>query len=159
MSTVGHSVETLSGNACMLGHWYVVRWSTIQRSDVDILIRTLGEMKQRLGRPITYLAIQDDAYVEPSSEAKKYAMEKFAEIAALIKFDYLVITSTGVRASLQRTIIKALLALANGARVKHVSKVVVVGSVEEVLKREAGDLPASPVRITEMLRGQGVLAS
>ncbi len=147
----------MPGKTCEIGHWYIVRWSTIELQDVDALIAKLRNMKQQLGREVTYVAIQDDDYVEPSDAVKKYTMAKFGEIAALITLDYLVISAKGLKASLQRTLIRAAIAVGSVARVKDIAKVVVVGSFAEVLKREAGHLPASPVRILEQLRGHGIL--
>lgn len=147
----------MAGTSVKLGHVYVVRWDTITRGDFEQVLQTLTELKQTTGKDVVYVAVQDDRYVTPDKETTELMKARFAEFSQLIKADYIVMAAKGLKASMQRSFLRA--AIAGGALVgvKGVDKVVVVSTLEEVFAREAGNLPTSAAGMLEALAKADVL--
>jgi len=134
-----------------------MRWDTIEYGDLVTLFRELRTVYDKTGRPVIYLAIQDDAYREPRAEVTQALKLRFPEMMKVIKINYLVIRATGIKASLQRRFLKTVLTAARLARIADLDRVVIVATVEEVLRREADDLPAPASEIMAEFRRVGVL--
>lgn len=141
----------MPGPSLTLGHLFIVRWDTITVDDFTAVLTQMAQIRKQTGKDVIYVAIQDDQYKTPDSATTQLMKERFGEFASLIKADYLVLTATGVKASLQRSFLRA--AIAGGALVgiQGVEKVVVVSSLDEVFAREAGNLPTSAAGVLAAL--------
>lgn len=147
----------MPGTTLTIGHLFVIRWQTIAVGDISTVLREVRALRAKTGRPVIYVAIQDDDYREPSPEAKEELKREFPELLKHVTNDYLVITATGVRASLQRSFLKALLTAGRIAGVPGVDRVVILSTFTEVLAREAKNLPLPASMILRELREKGFL--
>jgi hypothetical protein len=145
------------GDSTSIGHLFVIRWDSIETGDIVRVTHEVRKIRQAAGRPVIYVAIQDDGYREPDGAAKKEMTQTFPDLMRLVKFDYLVISATGVRASLQRSFLKALITAGRLARMADLDRVVILDRIEEVFVREADDLPAPRAAIMAKLREARVL--
>jgi hypothetical protein len=147
----------MPGESATIGHLFVIRWDTVVYSDLAVLVRDVRAISEKTGRLVTYIAIQDDDYREPPAEVKQAFKHWFPELMKFVKTDYLVISATGIQASLQRSILKAMLISGRITRMPYLDRIVILDTVEEVLRREAADLPAPASEILTALREKGVL--
>lgn len=149
----------MPGQSVTLEHLFMIRWDTIEYRDVGIILRELRGIREKTGRPVIYVAIQDDDYREPSAEVKQVFKRLFPELMKLVKRDYVVIRATGMEASIQRSLLKAMIIAGRIARIPDLDRVVVLDTFEEVLRREAAELPAPVSEILTELRQKGLLRS
>ena len=147
----------MPGERMTIGHLFVIRWDTVLDEDLAPLLREVRAVRDRTGRQVIYAAIQDDGYREPDARVKQKFKQLLPELMKYIKRDYLVILATGIQASLQRTILKAMFTSGRIAGMPYLDRVVVVDTFEEVLRREATDLPAPPSEIMLQLRERRLL--
>lgn len=147
----------MPGERVTIGHLFVVRWDTVVEEDLAPLLREVRALRDQTGRPVIYAAIQDDDYREPSARVKQSFKQLLPELMKYMKVDYLVILATGIQASLQRTILKAMFTSGRIAGMPYLDRVVIVDTFEEVLRREAMDLPAPASEILTQLRERGLL--
>jgi hypothetical protein len=149
----------MPGEHVTIGHLFVIRWDTVTEDDLPVLLRDVRAVREKTGRPVIYAAIQDDDYHEPDAKVKQGFKSLLPELMKHIKIDYLVILATGIQASLQRTILKTMFTSGRIAGVAYLDRIIVVDSFEEVLRREAADLPAPASEILEQVRQKRVLRS
>lgn len=149
----------MPGDSATIGHLFVIRWDTVVYSDLPLLIRDVRAISEKAGRPVIYAAIQDDDYHEPPADVKQAFKHWFPELMKFVKTDYLVITATGIQASLQRSILKAMLISGRITHMHGVDRIVIVDTFAEVLRREAMDLPAPMSEIMAELKRKNVLRS
>ena len=71
----------------------------IDGSDLAVLVRDVRAICEKTGRPVLYIAIQDDDYREPPPQVKQAFKHWFPELMKFVKTDYLVISATGIQAS------------------------------------------------------------
>lgn len=147
----------MPGERVTIGHLFVIRWDTVLDEDLAPLLREVRAVRDRTGRPVIYAAIQDDDYREPDARVKQKFKQLLPELMKYIKMDYLVILATGIQASLQRTILKAMFTSGRIAGMPYLDRVIVVDAFEDVLRREAADLPAPPSEIMLQLRERRLL--
>jgi hypothetical protein len=134
-----------------------MRWDTIEYGDLVTLFRELRTLREKVGRPVIYIAVQDDAYREPRAEVSQALKLRFNELMKVIKTNYVVIRATGIQASFQRRFLKTVLTAGRLAGIADLDRVVILATVEEVLRLEAADLPAPASEIIAELRRNGVL--
>jgi len=149
----------MPGESATIGHLFAIRWDTVAYSDLPILVRDVRTLCEKTGRPVIYVAIQDDDYHEPPAAVKQAFKHWFPELMKFVKTDYLVISATGIQASLQRSILKAMLISGRITHMPYLDRIVILDTVEEVLRREALDLPAPASVILSELRQKHVLRS
>ncbi len=147
----------MPGERVTIGHLFVIRWDTVVEEDLAPLLREVRALHDQTGRPVIYAAIQDDDYHEPGAKVKQSFKRMLPELMKYMKIDYLVILATGIQASLQRTILKTMFTSGRIAGMPYLDRVVVVDTFEEVLRREAADLPAPASEILAQLREKGLL--
>jgi len=140
----------------VLGRFYFVRWQEIEASDMEELIDSMTQYGAEHGRPPVYVAIQGDDYREPKPAVRSTLLAFFAKLIKLIETDYVVIAATGVKASLQRSAMRAMMTVGRIARA-DLSRVVVLSSVGDVLEREKAHLPAPAAQVLASLREAGIL--
>jgi predicted AlkP superfamily pyrophosphatase or phosphodiesterase len=147
----------MPGERVTIGHLFVIRWDTVVEEDLAPLLREVRAVRDRTGRPVIYAAIQDNDYREPSARVKQSFKHLLPELMKYIKMDYLVILATGIQASLQRTILKAMFTSGRIAGMPYLNRIVILDSFEELLHREAADLPAPASEIVQELRVKRLL--
>jgi hypothetical protein len=149
----------MPGERVTIEHLFVIRWDTVTEEDLPVLLRDVRAVREKTGRPVIYAAIQDDDYHEPDAKVKQAFKHLLPELMKYIKVDYLVILATGIQASLQRTILKTMFTSGRIAGVAYLDRIVVVDTFEEVLRREAADLPAPASEILAQVRQKRLLRS
>ncbi len=147
----------MPGERVTIGHLFVIRWDTVVEEDLAPLLREVRALREQTGRPVIYAAIQDDDYREPGAKVKQSFKRMLPELMKYMKMDYLVILATGIQASLQRTILKTMFTSGRIAGMPYLDRVVVVDTFDEVLRREAADLPAPASEILAQLREKRLL--
>lgn len=147
----------MPGVSTSIGHLYAVRWDTIVRGDFLMVTQAVRRLHQKTGKPVIYIAIQDDHYRDPSAEVFQELKSQFGSFIEHCKADYVLIVATGVKASLQRSVLKAALVAGRTAKVPGLDRVFVAETLDEILQREAANLPAPAEVIREELLAKGLL--
>ena len=147
----------MPGDQLTIGHLFVIRWQTIEVGDLPAVIRDVRALRAKTGRQVIYVAIQDDDYREPGGAAKEEVKNQFPELMKHVTMDYLVITATGVRASLQRSFLKAMITAGRITGIPDVDRIMILNRFTEVLAREARNLPAPASDILRELHERGIL--
>lgn len=135
---------------------FFVRWNQVLLRDMDELMPAIRLAKARQPRPIIYAGIQFDDYIDPDPEVRKAILPKARELSALVGWYYIAICSTGVRSTLQRSLLRAVLTGARAAGY-DVSVVRVIDSVDALLKERERDLPCSIAELKSKLDAAGML--
>ncbi len=140
-----------------VGHAVFVRWSRVEMKDFDTILALVSGVRARTGRDVLYVALQYDDYIDPDADVRKAGLAKGQQLAALTSGYYIVVAATGLKASLQRTLLRGLLVAARAAGVKT-EVVHVADSLSEVFTREAGNLPCSVSELRKQLSDASMLA-
>lgn len=146
----------MPGRTLTVGPYYFIRWTRMEAEDAPRVVKEVRELRDEVGRPVVYVAIQGPDYREPSAATLRSFKEGFLELMGLVTHDHVVVLGQGLTTSLQRTALRSVITLARSLRVDHTDRIKVWTSVEEVLDLEP-DPAHAKADVLAALDGAGLL--
>lgn len=141
-----------------IGHAVFIRWTPrVLMEDLDTLLAHVRGVRARAGKPVLYVAIQYDDYIDPDAQVRKAALPKGRELALETNGYYIVVAATGLKASLQRTLLRGLLTAARAAGM-DTKRVCIADSLDEVFAKEASNLPMPAAELRKRLAEASMLS-
>lgn len=146
----------MPGRTLTVGPYYFIRWTRMEVEDGPRVVKEVRELRDEVGRPVVYVALQGPDYREPSAGTLRSLRETFLAVTELATNVHVVVLGDGVTTSLQRTALRSIVTLGRTLRVDHTDRIKVWTSVEEVLDLES-DPAHAKADVLAALDGAGLL--
>lgn len=146
----------MPGRTLTVGPYYFIRWTRMEVEDGPRVVKEVRKLRDEVGRPVVYVAIQGPDYREPSAGTLRSLRETFLAVTELATNVHVVVLGDGVTTSLQRTALRSIVTLGRTLRVDHTDRLKVWTSVEEVLDLEP-DPAHAKADVLAALDGAGLL--
>lgn len=134
---------------------FFVRWTEVTLAEIDDVLARARLVKNSQPKPVIYAGLQFDDYIDPPPEVRKGAFPTARELAATVGWYYVAICASGVRATLQRTLLRGVLMTARAAGY-DTKAVRVVDGVDAILRERERELPCSIDELRQRLESAGM---
>lgn len=139
-------------------HVVVCRWiGTPQLGDTTEIFKHVKAAYLKTRRPIIYIGIHDMDSAEPGPAVRQEVFNGWTAGMEHAAKCYFVMASNSFVASIQTTLYRAMIGGGRRMGLKWLDKIVLIGSVDEVLATEREQLPASIETLKSIMVADGLL--
>jgi hypothetical protein len=133
-----------------------VRWHTLEHADIAALIERARAQHRREGRKLLYLGVQYNDTPLPSGAVTKQIVDRSADLFGFCDSIYLVVSATGLAASLHRTALRTMMTMARLARLPDADRALVLDSIDDALSHAGAALPLPAARLRAAMTAAGI---
>lgn len=131
---------------------------SVDRDQVDRIVREAGEAARKLGKPVVYCGVNAPGLEPPDAPMRAYIMERAQDLLVHATTLEIVMEGDGLRSSLLRTVVRGMVTLSRTRRPGR-PRTHIHASVRDAIDRSRGELSLPPAEIERRLAELGMIST